>query len=165
MKYFEDEPLPDLKPEVLMEVTPEIVKDFVVLGPFLSENAPTHPDTVRLKLLETLSLSNARVMVIKADGHIRATQTAFYLPCAMGRNKGWFEDVVTDPIYVGRGFAGAIHRELLTWLKLMGAKSAELTSAHSRERAGGFYEHFGYGQRDTRVYHKDLGTTALHLDH
>lgn len=161
MTKFETEPAPDLIPEILTEITPEVVKDFATLGPFLSENAPTHPDTVRLKLLETLSLTNARIMVIRADGHIRATQTAFYLPCTMGRNKGWFEDVTTDPAYEGRGFAGAIHKELLAWLKLMGAKGAELTSSHTRERAGGFYEHLGYQQRDTRVYRKELGATAL----
>lgn len=149
-------------PEIVHRLDGLDVEDFIRLTPQLSQSAGIDRDAVADKLVAAIRTPNSMLVVIRDENHhIQAAAYGVinYLPIA--GPKAWIEDVVTDENHRGKGYAGVLTDTLETWFISKGVSSSNLTSNPDRGAAGKLYERRGYKQRDTRVYRKQLGKTAL----
>jgi GNAT superfamily N-acetyltransferase len=149
--------------EVLSLVSRQDVADFARLLPQLSNK--TVPDAaqleVQLRAATDARNNDTRVVVVRGgDGRIQASATGTICRIPSGE-KAWIDDVVTDQAHRGRGYARAMMADLHEWMAQRGASAVNLTSKPQRAAAGNLYEADGYYARETRVYRRSLGQTAV----
>lgn len=149
--------------EILSAITPQDVQDFKRLLAQLSSKPLPESSVIEERLNLAINPENpdSCVVVIRdQNGMIQATATGNICRIPTGA-KSWIDDVVTDREYRGRGYGRQLMEALHSWFEERGVDSVNLTSKPIREKAGGLYESMGYIPRDTRVYRKSLGQTAL----
>lgn len=68
------------------------------------------------------------------------------------KKKVYFEDLVVDEDYRGRGIAKVLINQVIEHAKHHKASNIDMTSNPSRTEALNFYESLGFEKRDTNVY-------------
>jgi ribosomal protein S18 acetylase RimI-like enzyme len=130
-------------------VTDELVAALGRLVPQLSRTSPVPgPEE-----LGEIVASPATVLLVARDGDGAIvgslTLALFRIPTGV---RAWIEDVVVDDSARGQGVGEALSRDALRRATAAGARTVELTSRPSRERANRLYQRLGFRRRDTNVY-------------
>ena len=135
--------------EVCEEVTDDLVRAMVRLGPQLSSSAPpmTHEIISRVVDHEACHLLVARA----TDDTVLGSMTLVVFPIPTGV-RAWIEDVVVDETARGRGVGEALNLHALELAEELGARTVDLTSRPSREAANRLYRRIGFAPRETNVY-------------
>jgi len=78
-----------------------------------------------------------------------ATLIVFRIPYV---RKAYFDDLVIDETYRGKGIASALIKEVIDTATRKKAAYLDFTSRPRREESNNLYEKFGFKKRDSNVY-------------
>lgn len=136
----------DVNPKTLSQLT-SVLRQHITDLPSLQE------DDVK----ELMSRPDTFVFVAKdKSGSIVGTITLISNLKFGTRRQTWFEDLVVDDTYRGRGIGKALTQAAMQKAVEIGCNSICLTSRSSRIAANGLYQSLGFKKIDTNYYKLDL---------
>ncbi len=114
-------------------------------------------ETMTKKRLKSLLWSeNSHLFIAETqEGEFAGMLTAVVYLIPTG-TKFWIEDVVVDEAFRGKGIGKELMLHAMTFAKIIGAGSVDLTSRPVRTEANKLYADLGFELRETNVYRYSL---------
>ncbi len=112
------------------------------------------PDEEHLRRI--LRSGSSHLIIAESDNNLiigMLTISVYYIPSGL---KVWIDDVVVDESQRGQGIGRALLEYAISFARLTGAKSIDLTSRPFREGANRLYREMGFILRETNVYRYNL---------
>ncbi len=150
-------PLPGVEVAELKKVTAQALSAMARLLPQID---PRHTGPSAERLQQVVDFPCCCCLLAWHGEVIVGTLTLVVFPLP-SQVRAWFENVVVDASFRGRGIGEALCREGLRRAARAGAPSVELTSRSARRAAGRLYERVGFVRRDTNAYRFDWKARPL----